>query len=375
MSLKLEDVKGLGAKIDTIKEAGIDSVEKLAEAKAEDLTTLKGIGQSTAEKLIANAKELLGEQTSVEESTKKEPSEEVSAEIEEEEKNIQEEIKKIEEKKKKLQGKKVEKGDFALVKITGKTQKGSVFQTSSVEDAKKAGIYDEKKEHLYTPEFVIVGKSGFLNEGLTETIENMNYFEKKSVRLPPTKAFGKRDPKKIERIGIAKFRKMNDGKNPERGQDFSKKDGQRGTVTNVIQGRVIIDYNHPFAGMNLDYNIEVIDKIEEFNDKVESFMISKGIPAGQTKEFKINYNKEDKSIEFIVPKMFLFQNLTYLKFGIAMDLQTHMADEIEDVKFVEIFEKMPVPAVPSESVMKKVEEFNKEQAQQETEQETEQEVK
>ena len=70
---------------------------------------------------------------------------------------------------------------------------------------------------------------------------------------------------------------------------------------------------------------------------------------------------KDKTLEITVPKMLLFQNLTYLKFGLAMDLQTHMGDEIEDVKFIEVYEKMPIPPTPAESVMQKVEEYNKEQ--------------
>ena len=59
MSLKLENVKGLGKKVDTLKEAGIDSVEKLANSDIEVLTELKGIGKATAEKIIDNAKDLL----------------------------------------------------------------------------------------------------------------------------------------------------------------------------------------------------------------------------------------------------------------------------------------------------------------------------
>ena len=224
-------------------------------------------------------------------------------------------------------------------------------------------VYDEKKEQqgFYAPEFLIVGKPGFLNEGLTETIKEMKYFQKKSVRIPPTKAFGKRDPQKIERIGIAKFRKLNNGKNPELGQEFVKQtqqgQSQRGTVIRVTQGKVIVDYNHPLAGQSIDYNLEIIDKIEDFNEKIEYFMTSKGIPKPNIAEFKINYNKDDNSIEFTIPKMFMFQNLTYLKFGLAMDLQTHM--EIGDVKFIEVFEKIPLPTDTSESVMKKVEELNK----------------
>ena len=88
-------------------------------------------------------------------------------------------------------------------------------------------------------------------------------------------------------------------------------------------------------------------------------MISKGIPKENASEFIVNH-LSDKTLEFTVPKMFLFQNLTYLKFGLAMDLQTHMGDEIEDVKFIEVYEKMPIPQTPAESVMQKVDEYNKE---------------
>jgi len=364
MSLELNDVKGIGKKIDVLKEAGIDSVEKLAGAKLEELTEIKGIGKATAEKIIDNAKELLKSSKSGSTEILKEEKPE-SVESEDEEKKVLEELKKLEEKKNKLQDKKVEKGDFILVKITGKTQRGKVFRVSSEEDAKTAGIYDEQKakQGFYSPDFVIVSKPGFLNEGLTETIENMNYFEKKSVRIPPTKAFGKRDPKKIERIGIAKFRKLNEGKNPEIGQDFTKQTQgqvQRGTVTSVVQGRVIVDYNHPLAGQLLDYNIEVIDKIEDFNEKIEYFMISKGIPKEDVENFEVSHDITNKTLEIVIPKSFLFQNLTYLKFGLAMDIQTYMSDEIGDVKFIEIFEKIPIPPTPSESVKQKIDDYNKE---------------
>ncbi|MHA1783462.1 MAG: helix-hairpin-helix domain-containing protein, partial [Promethearchaeota archaeon] len=55
MSLKLEDIKGIGKKAETLREAGIDSVEKLASADIDELIKLKGIGKSSAEKLIEEA--------------------------------------------------------------------------------------------------------------------------------------------------------------------------------------------------------------------------------------------------------------------------------------------------------------------------------
>jgi FKBP-type peptidyl-prolyl cis-trans isomerase 2 len=373
-SMNLEDVKGVGKKKEVLIEAGIDSVEKLANASVEDLTQLKGIGKATAEKFVSNAKELLSEpkESAIEsdDAVLEQPSEDVekAKKEEEEAKKEKEEAKKLEEKKAKLEGKKVEEGDFVLLKMTARTQKGKIFRVSSEEDAKKAGMYEEEKaqQGYYTPEFVIIGKPGFINEGLTETIKDMNYFQKKSVKIPPTKAFGKRDPQKIERIGIAKFRKLNDGKNPEYGSDFTNKKGQRGVISNILQGKVIIDYNHPLAGQSIDYNLEIVEKIDEFDEKIDYFLISKGIPKETASEFIVNLLK-DKTLEITVPKMLLFQNLTYLKFGLAMDLQTHMGDEIEDVKFIEIYEKMPAPPTAAESVMQKIEEYNKEQDSEENE--------
>ena len=64
MSYKLEDVSGIGkATAERLKAANIDSVEKLANAKLEDLVKLKikGVGKTTAEKYIASAKEMLKE--------------------------------------------------------------------------------------------------------------------------------------------------------------------------------------------------------------------------------------------------------------------------------------------------------------------------
>jgi DNA-directed RNA polymerase alpha subunit len=61
MSYELEDVKGLGKKAENLREAGIDTVEKLANTNAEKLIDIKGIGKASAQKIINSAKELLEE--------------------------------------------------------------------------------------------------------------------------------------------------------------------------------------------------------------------------------------------------------------------------------------------------------------------------
>lgn len=59
-SVALTDVSGISdATQETLVAAGIDSVEKLANASVEALTELDGVGKATAEKFIAGAKELI----------------------------------------------------------------------------------------------------------------------------------------------------------------------------------------------------------------------------------------------------------------------------------------------------------------------------
>ncbi len=70
MSYDLIDVAGIGkATADKMKAAGIDSIEKLANVKPDDLMKLKikGVGKATAEKYIKNAKKLIEEIGSQEE--------------------------------------------------------------------------------------------------------------------------------------------------------------------------------------------------------------------------------------------------------------------------------------------------------------------
>ena len=60
MEKELEDVNGIGkTTAQRMKEAGIDTIEKLASIKLEDLLKVKGIGKSSAIKYIENAKILL----------------------------------------------------------------------------------------------------------------------------------------------------------------------------------------------------------------------------------------------------------------------------------------------------------------------------
>ncbi|MFW9896561.1 MAG: translation initiation factor IF-2 subunit gamma [Candidatus Thorarchaeota archaeon] len=85
MSFDLEDISGIGkTTAEKMKAAGIDSIEKLAQAKPEDIIKLKikGIGEVTAQKIIANAEKKIEDvRSEIKNAGEKEPKTETKSKI------------------------------------------------------------------------------------------------------------------------------------------------------------------------------------------------------------------------------------------------------------------------------------------------------
>jgi FKBP-type peptidyl-prolyl cis-trans isomerase 2 len=89
----------------------------------------------------------------------------------------------------------VEMGDTVHVNYTGRFLDGTVFDTSDLDVAKSAGIYQEGRQ--YEPLEFQVG-SGAVIPGFENGVLGMKVGEKKTLIIPPEDAYGHRDPSKIE---------------------------------------------------------------------------------------------------------------------------------------------------------------------------------
>jgi len=87
--------------------------------------------------------------------------------------------------------KKVEKGDTVKVDYVGKLQDGTVFDTSILEEAKNAGIYNEQR--IYEPLTLKVG-DGSTIPGFENGLLGMKEGETKTISIPPEQAYGPEDP-------------------------------------------------------------------------------------------------------------------------------------------------------------------------------------
>jgi len=167
---------------------------------------------------------------------------------------------------------KVQKGDVIRLHYTGKVKEtGEIFDTTFEDVAKEAGIYSEKG--IYGPVPIAVG-AGHVLGGLDEQLEGLEVGEKYEIIVPPEKGFGKRDPKLIKTFTLGQFRRQGIYPFPGMPVEIETESGRKlkGKVMTVSGGRVRVDFNHPYAGKHLVYEVEIVEKIEDPIEKVKALI-------------------------------------------------------------------------------------------------------
>lgn len=107
-------------------------------------------------------------------------------------------------------------------------------------------------------EFEVGG--GQVIPGFEQAVVGMKVGESKKVRVPEEDAYGPRNPEMVIESDLAQFE---EGLSPEVGQQFQTEmdDGQPVllTVVGVEGDKVTMDANHPMAGKDLNFEIELVE--------------------------------------------------------------------------------------------------------------------
>ncbi len=161
----------------------------------------------------------------------------------------------------------IKKGDFVELEYTGMLKNEQIiFDTTSAETAKKAGIFNEQKE--YFPTVVCVGHKQLL-KGLDSAVEGAEVGKEKSVEISPEDGFGKKRADLLQLIATQKFRKH--GINPVPGLQVNV-DNMIGVIKTVTGGRTLVDFNHPCASKELVYTFTVKRIVTETKEKIEALL-------------------------------------------------------------------------------------------------------
>ncbi|WP_099210675.1 FKBP-type peptidyl-prolyl cis-trans isomerase [Thermococcus henrietii] len=192
---------------------------------------------------------------------------------------------------------KVEKGDVIRLRYTGRIKEtGEIFDTTDEEIAKQAGIY--KENGVYGPVPIAVG-AGHVLQGLDEALEGLEVGKKYEIEIPPEKGFGKRDRKLIKTFTLGQFRRQGIIPFPGMPVEIETEGGRKlkGRVLTVSGGRVRVDFNHPYAGKHLIYEVEIVEKVEDPIEKVKA-MIELRLPRVDANKVVIEVGEKDVVVDF-----------------------------------------------------------------------------
>jgi FKBP-type peptidyl-prolyl cis-trans isomerase 2 len=162
---------------------------------------------------------------------------------------------------------KLQKGDFIEIEFTGKIKDtGEPFDSNKKEVLKELSPKEVDKKGK---PFIFSLSNGMFLEGVDEFLQGKEPGKEYTIELTPENAFGKRDPKKIERVPINVFKQNN--LNPQKGAVFNF-DNNTGKVIAVSGGRVLVDFNNLLAGKDVIYDVKVNRKVTDINEKAKAFI-------------------------------------------------------------------------------------------------------
>jgi FKBP-type peptidyl-prolyl cis-trans isomerase 2 len=163
-------------------------------------------------------------------------------------------------------------GDFVELEYTGRIKDDKiVFDTTIEETAKSSDIYSEKFK--YKPVIICVGEK-HLVKGLDDALIGKNP-GKYTIEVKSENAFGKKAADLLKLIPLRLFAK--DEVKPYVGLEVNV-DGTIGVVRNVSGGRIIVDFNHPLAGRDLIYDIEIKRIVTDLLEQVKAVLELIGVP-------------------------------------------------------------------------------------------------
>ncbi len=192
----------------------------------------------------------------------------------------------------------LQKGDFIEIFFIGKIHDTEeIFDSNIKEEIEKIPHINPKEIEKMSKPFIYALGEGMFLEGVDNYLIGKE-IGKHSLFLKSEKAFGKRDPKSIQMVPKKVF--LQHKINPVQGVVLNF-DGKRGKILSVSGGRILVDFNHPLAGKDVDYSIIVKRKVEDMQEKLKAFneFLFKQDFKKEIKEDKVIYEVEDQFKKFV----------------------------------------------------------------------------
>lgn len=113
----------------------------------------------------------------------------------------------------------------------------------------------DNTRHRDQPVQLVVG-DGSLLPGFEQALYGLRAGDRRTVHLPAADAFGEWNPDNVQHFDTVKFEQR-----PEIGQIMEFEDKSKASLFGVVKAvndsQVEVDFNHPLAGKNVSFEVEI----------------------------------------------------------------------------------------------------------------------
>ncbi|CQH57837.1 FKBP-type peptidylprolyl isomerase [Halobacterium hubeiense] len=157
----------------------------------------------------------------------------------------------------------LQEGDFVQLSYTAYTvDSGELVDTTDEEVAEEEGVDTEEQE--FSPRTIVIGE-GHIFEDVEDDLVGKDVGDTGEVVVE--QAFGEYDDEEVRTVSANKI--PEDERYPGAHVDI---DGEHGHVEAVIGGRARVDFNHPLAGEDVEYEYEILDQVEDTVEKARGLL-------------------------------------------------------------------------------------------------------
>ncbi|WP_410764498.1 FKBP-type peptidyl-prolyl cis-trans isomerase [Haloferax sp. DFSO60] len=159
----------------------------------------------------------------------------------------------------------IQDGDFVRLAYTVRTtDDGDVVDTTSKEVAEEAEIDVDGYE--FEPRVIIVG-AGHVFPEVDDALKGAEVGDEGTVEISAAEAFGEYDEDDVRTVSANKIDE--DDRYPGAQVQI---DGDQGRLETIIGGRARVNFNHPLAGKDLEYEYEVLDIVDDREEQAAGLL-------------------------------------------------------------------------------------------------------
>jgi FKBP-type peptidyl-prolyl cis-trans isomerase SlyD len=147
-------------------------------------------------------------------------------------------------------------GDFVKLAYTAYTvEDDQLVDTTDPDVAEEEGVGDQAEE--FKPRTIVLGEGHIFDE-VEEELIGGEVGDSGTVTIEAGDAFGEYDPDDVQTVSAEKIDE--DDRYPGANVQI---DGKQGYISTIVGGRARVDFNHPLAGEDVEYEFEIVDEVDD----------------------------------------------------------------------------------------------------------------